>query len=135
MNIEDSPENVSDSEYVPDNRNIKQMLEQNSKNVARQNITTKAPKAKTPKPSSKANAEKAREAKKQKIVISKKVAKSAVVRNRIRRRIYEQVRIQAPHYLKNHDVVITIYDASLAVCESAVIEDLIKKIVFTQIIE
>lgn len=67
MNIEDSPENVSDSEYVPDNRNIKQMLEQNSKNVARQNITTKAPKAKTPKPSSKANAEKAREAKKQKM--------------------------------------------------------------------
>ena len=62
------------------------------------------------------------------VVISKKVAKSAVVRNRIRRRIYEQVRIQAPHYLKNHDVVITIYDASLAVCESVVIEDLIKKI-------
>ena len=65
------------------------------------------------------------------IVISKKVAKSAVVRNRIRRRMYEQLRIQAPLYLKNHDVVITIYDSSLSVCEPSLIADLVKKILIS----
>lgn len=62
------------------------------------------------------------------VVISKKVAKSAVVRNRIRRRMYEQLRIQAPYFLQNHDVVITIYDSELSVCEPQVIAELVKKI-------
>lgn len=46
------------------------------------------------------------------VVISKKVAKSAVVRNRIRRRVYESVRllnINTPV-----DLIITVYDAELA---------------------
>jgi len=62
------------------------------------------------------------------VVISKKVAKSAPVRNRIRRRIYEQVRIYAPQYLKNHDVVITVFDQELAVLPSPQIEQLIQRI-------
>ena len=62
------------------------------------------------------------------VVISKKVAKAAPVRNRIRRRIYEQVRLQAPKYLENHDVVITIFDSSLAVIPATEIEQLVKRL-------
>ena len=62
------------------------------------------------------------------VVISKKVAKSAPIRNRIRRRLYEQIRLYAPQYLKNHDVVITVFDQDLAVIPSSEIEQLIKRI-------
>ena len=44
------------------------------------------------------------------VVVSKKVAKSAPKRNRIRRRVYEAVRLLAPKYLTNQDVIINIYD-------------------------
>jgi len=44
------------------------------------------------------------------IVVSKKVAKSAPHRNRIRRRLYEVIRLLAPKYLTNQDVVVTIFD-------------------------
>ena len=44
------------------------------------------------------------------VVVSKKVAKVAPDRNKIRRRVYEVVRLLAPKYLTNQDVVITIFD-------------------------
>jgi ribonuclease P protein component len=44
------------------------------------------------------------------VVVNKKVAKSAPARNRIRRRIYETIRLQANDYLKNQDIVITVFD-------------------------
>ena len=44
------------------------------------------------------------------VVVSKKVAKSAPKRNRIRRRVYEAVRLLAPKHLTNQDVIINIYD-------------------------
>lgn len=44
------------------------------------------------------------------VVVSKKVAKSAPVRNRIRRRVYESIRLLAPKYLKNQDIIITVFD-------------------------
>ncbi len=44
------------------------------------------------------------------VVVSKKVAKSAPKRNRIRRRVYEAVRLTAPKHLTNQDVIINIYD-------------------------
>jgi ribonuclease P protein component len=44
------------------------------------------------------------------VVVSKKVAKAAPARNRIRRRVYEAVRLLAPGRLKNQDIVITIFD-------------------------
>ena len=48
------------------------------------------------------------------VVVSKKVAKSAVVRNRIRRRLYEAVRVQRS--LENHpfDVVFVVFDVKIA---------------------
>lgn len=45
------------------------------------------------------------------VVVSKKVAKSAVIRNRIRRRIYEKIRLQIPS--EAVDVVITVFDTSI----------------------
>ncbi len=44
------------------------------------------------------------------VVVSKKVSKSAAKRNRIRRRIYEAIRLLAPTYLKNQDIVVTVFD-------------------------
>jgi len=44
------------------------------------------------------------------VVVNKKVAKSAVVRNRIRRRIYEVIRLQADGLLTNQDIVVTVFD-------------------------
>ena len=43
------------------------------------------------------------------VVVSKKVAKSAPERNRIRRRVYEAIRLN-DKTLKNQDIVVTIFD-------------------------
>lgn len=42
------------------------------------------------------------------VVVSKKVHKSAVGRNRIRRRIYEILRQEIPNIVTNHDVAIIV---------------------------
>jgi ribonuclease P protein component len=47
------------------------------------------------------------------VVVSKKVNKSAVVRNRIRRRVYELVRGHAPE--GNLDIIITVFDEAVAI--------------------
>lgn len=43
------------------------------------------------------------------VVVSKKVSKSAVVRNRIRRRLYEAYRLQAPSFNGTYDIVLTVF--------------------------
>ncbi len=48
------------------------------------------------------------------IVVSKKVSKSAVVRNRIRRRLYEVVRQQEASIVKPFDIAIMVYAEELA---------------------
>lgn len=48
------------------------------------------------------------------VVVSKKVSKSAVVRNRIRRRLYEAVRLEAPGMQTPHDMVITVFNEQVA---------------------
>lgn len=48
------------------------------------------------------------------VVVSKKVSKSAVLRNRIRRRIYEAIRLQEANISKPYDIVITIFHEQLA---------------------
>lgn len=47
------------------------------------------------------------------VVVSKKVHKSAVVRNRIRRRVYEQVRLLLPPATRA-DVVVLVYSEDVA---------------------
>ena len=48
------------------------------------------------------------------VVVSKKTAKSAIVRNRIRRRLYEQVRTQKALDGQAYDVVFVVQNSSLA---------------------
>ncbi|TXG76706.1 ribonuclease P protein component [Patescibacteria group bacterium] len=48
------------------------------------------------------------------VVVSKKVHKSAVVRNRIRRRIYEQIRLMADEITRPYDLVFTVFHENVA---------------------
>lgn len=48
------------------------------------------------------------------VVVSRKVSKSAVTRNRIRRRIYEVVRHSDTDIVPGTDLVFTVFDAKLA---------------------
>jgi ribonuclease P protein component len=48
------------------------------------------------------------------VVVSRKVSKSAVVRNRLRRRIYEIVRTHAAQIVQPYDLVFTVYDEAIA---------------------
>ena len=43
------------------------------------------------------------------VVVSRKVNKSAVVRNRIRRQLYENVRQLSPQFTKPYDIVLTVF--------------------------
>ena len=65
------------------------------------------------------------------VVVSKKVSKSAVTRNRIRRRVYEQVRLNDDLIKPGTDLVFTVYGDSLAELEAAKLQasvkDLLKK--------
>ncbi|MEK7594248.1 MAG: ribonuclease P protein component [Patescibacteria group bacterium] len=53
------------------------------------------------------------------VVVSRKVSKSAVVRNRIRRRIYEIIRQSESIIAPGTDLVITAFDDKLATIEAA----------------
>ena len=48
------------------------------------------------------------------VVVSRKVHKSAVVRNRIRRRVYEIIRLAAPRISGPYDLVVTVYTDQVA---------------------
>lgn len=48
------------------------------------------------------------------VVVSRKIHKSAVKRNRIRRRIYEQIRPLLPEIKTPTEIVITVYQAEVA---------------------
>lgn len=65
------------------------------------------------------------------VVVSKKVSKSAVKRNRIRRRVYENVRLSEVPILPGTDLVFTIFSDQVAELESAKlqkqIDELLKK--------
>lgn len=60
------------------------------------------------------------------VVVSRKVAKSAVVRNRIRRRVYEAVRQQ--EISQPYDLIITVYDADFAVQPAEKLHETISKL-------
>ena len=47
------------------------------------------------------------------VVVSRKVHKSAVLRNRIRRRLYEVIRSQEAQITKPYDFVFTVYDEAI----------------------
>jgi ribonuclease P protein component len=51
------------------------------------------------------------------VVVSRKVSKSAVVRNKIRRRLYEAVRAQEGQFSGSYDIAIMVYNESVASLE------------------
>lgn len=65
------------------------------------------------------------------VVVSKKVHKSAVGRNRIRRRIYEVVRAELPLITRPHDVAIMVFSAEVMHLPASELTELIKQL-FTQ---
>jgi len=62
------------------------------------------------------------------IVVSRKVNKSAVVRNRIRRRLYECVRILSSNFTGPHDLALIVYDEKLAAMPYAQLEQELVKL-------
>lgn len=63
------------------------------------------------------------------VVVSRKVHKSAVVRNRIRRRIYEAVRLyHQAHPLANVDLVFSVFDERLETVEPAELQRTVTKL-------
>lgn len=59
------------------------------------------------------------------VVVSRKVSKSAVVRNRIRRRIYEIVRKNAGRIAGPYDLVFTVYGEDAAQMSHATLQKMI----------
>jgi ribonuclease P protein component len=59
------------------------------------------------------------------VVVSKKVHKSAVVRNRIRRRLYEAFRLESPHFKQPHDMVLTVFNEQVATISGEEVQKLV----------
>ncbi len=62
------------------------------------------------------------------VVVSKKISKSAVVRNRIRRRLYEQVRLHEESVPEATDLVLTVYSDQIATMEATELEKTVVKL-------
>jgi ribonuclease P protein component len=61
------------------------------------------------------------------VVVSRKVSKSAVIRNRIRRRLYERVRILSGSFDRPYDLTLMVYDAQLAVMPADQLDNDVRK--------
>jgi ribonuclease P protein component len=61
------------------------------------------------------------------VVVSRKVHKSAVVRNRIRRRLYEIIRNSSASITAPYDVVITVFSDQIASIDSGELTQMIHK--------
>jgi ribonuclease P protein component len=62
------------------------------------------------------------------VVVSKKVHKSAVGRNRIRRRIYEVARHELPKFKAPHDVAILVFSSELISLPTPELEETIQEL-------
>lgn len=61
------------------------------------------------------------------VVVSRKVSKSAVVRNRIRRRVYEAVR-QADNVPPSSDLIFTVFSEQVAELEVAKLQNMVAEL-------
>ena len=62
------------------------------------------------------------------VVVSRKVSKSAVVRNRIRRRIFELVRRESSQLAQPYDLVFSVQSEALATANPEVLAQTIKRL-------
>lgn len=65
------------------------------------------------------------------VVVAKKVTKKAPVRNRIRRRVYEVIRLHTPMIQAGYDVVITVFDERIGEISAAELNKTLMEL-FTQ---
>lgn len=65
------------------------------------------------------------------VVVSKKVHKRAVGRNRMRRRIYEIIRAELPHFKSAHDVAVMVFSSEVIAMPQAELVELLRSL-FTQ---
>lgn len=61
------------------------------------------------------------------VVVSRKVHKSAVVRNRIRRRIFELYRLHAPQFTDDYDMIVTVFSEQIADMPADKLRDAVQK--------
>lgn len=62
------------------------------------------------------------------VVVSRKVHKSAVVRNRIRRRLYEIIRLHSEHISVPYDLVLTVFSEQVAELDSLELTQMMHKL-------
>jgi ribonuclease P protein component len=62
------------------------------------------------------------------VVVSKKVIKSAVARNRIRRRIYETVRLELPKIKPSKDIVLIVFSSEMMTLPAKELTDTIQQL-------
>lgn len=62
------------------------------------------------------------------VVVSKKVHKSAVGRNRIRRRLYEIIRLELPKMTQSHDVAVMVFSSEVLHMPAAELSELVKQL-------
>jgi ribonuclease P protein component len=62
------------------------------------------------------------------VVVSKKVSKSAVTRNRIRRRVYEQARLAGETIKPGTDLVFTVYSDQVATLDADKLKKLVEEL-------
>lgn len=63
------------------------------------------------------------------VVVSRKVHKSAVIRNRLRRRVYEQVRLNAVDIKPGSDLVFTVFSDKLLETDTAQLADAVQGLI------
>lgn len=62
------------------------------------------------------------------VVISKKVLKSAVRRNRVRRRVYEVIRLELPKLRTAHDMAVMVFNSEVESMPSDELTQLIRQL-------
>lgn len=67
------------------------------------------------------------------VIVSKKIYKSAVKRNRIRRRIYNIVRHEISHHKSSKDIAITVFSPEVLVIEHATLQAELKTLLQSSI--
>lgn len=65
------------------------------------------------------------------VVVSKKVYKGAVGRNRIRRRIYEIIRQELPGFHNNQDLVLIVFSAETLTMPARELESVVKQLLYS----
>lgn len=60
------------------------------------------------------------------VVVSKKVHKSSVGRNRMRRRLYEVIRGELPNFKSAHDVVILVFSSELITLPAGELNEMVR---------